>query len=593
MREFDVVTPPFAMSAADLWTLRMDLGWDEYFAELDGQTLALVSLDEGAESSCARVLELTYIKNPLPEWLQRTAGQEKLSFSLQQSFTKDAWDPAHPYEYTTVFPFLKDRISVGGRQWVEELGPHRCRLHARVTVSVRVPAVGATVERGIEKGVRDAYAEMPKRTHDYVRLKAERGGHRRTPSSDAVGLRQPRSPPGRYADGAPSAAADAGPPLPRSLASERAWAAAAIAKPPPPPEEPSLLDRLLASRWLRCAVGGGGADDDATAAKMAAVAEASRAEGFHAAKLSLAAKDAEIALLTQQLQALILRFKEKSEKPAGFSAAASAARTAARLGLAAAAPAAAPRPTAVALQEAAAASALRAELAQRDAALRENAAALTRERAAGDLARRRLVELEDALAREKARAEKAERAAAAAKAEAETESEGDDDDDEDEEEVEVLLALDGAPTPSSTPSASPAPPPIPPPPPRSNPLFRTDSMLEAEVEFEAEMEVVQRVVLGELAAVEAQAAVAERLAARGQLEVARMTRQLQQSILQSKQSAEAARRGGTPARAPVPPPPVEPPPPLAPPPPPPPPPAPIWTVDNPPPPPPPLPDLQV
>ena len=97
MREFDVVTPPFAMSAADLWTLRMDLGWDEYFAELDGQTLALVSLDEGAESSCARVLELTYIKNPLPEWLQRTAGQEKLSFSLQQSFTKDAWDPAHPY----------------------------------------------------------------------------------------------------------------------------------------------------------------------------------------------------------------------------------------------------------------------------------------------------------------------------------------------------------------------------------------------------------------------------------------------------------------------------------------------------------------
>ena len=44
MREFDVVTPPFAMSAADLWTLRMDLGWDEYFAELDGQTLALVSL---------------------------------------------------------------------------------------------------------------------------------------------------------------------------------------------------------------------------------------------------------------------------------------------------------------------------------------------------------------------------------------------------------------------------------------------------------------------------------------------------------------------------------------------------------------------
>ena len=109
MREFDVVTPPFAMSAADLWTLRMDLGWDEYFAELDGQTLALVSLDEGAESSCARVLELTYIKNPLPEWLQRTAGQEKLSFSLQQSFTKDAWDPAHPYEYTTVFPFLNLR----------------------------------------------------------------------------------------------------------------------------------------------------------------------------------------------------------------------------------------------------------------------------------------------------------------------------------------------------------------------------------------------------------------------------------------------------------------------------------------------------
>ena len=116
-------------------------------------------------------------------------------------------------------------------------------------------------------------------------------------------------------------------------------------------------------------------------------------------------------------------------------------------------------------------------------------------------------------------------------------------------------------------------------------------MLEAEVEFEDEMVVVQRVVLGELAAVEAQAAVAERLAARGQLEVARMTRQLQQSILQSKQSAEAARRGGAPARAPVPPPPVEPPPPLAPPPSPPP--APIWTVDNPPPPPPPLADLQV
>ena len=140
MREFDVVTPPFAMSAADLWTLRMDLGWDEYFAELDGQTLALVSLDEGANSSCARVLELTYIKNPLPEWLQRTAGQEKLSFSLQQSFTKDAWDPAHPYEYTTVFPFLKDRISVGGRQWVEELGPHDAHVvveHRRGSAAVR------------------------------------------------------------------------------------------------------------------------------------------------------------------------------------------------------------------------------------------------------------------------------------------------------------------------------------------------------------------------------------------------------------------------------------------------------------------------
>ena len=130
------------VSATDFWSLRSDRGYDEWFAELDGQVSRLVNneqtkTDEGLDY-VQRLVKLEFKQNPMPHFLRKQFGLHEFAFHVTSSFYKDAFDEEHPYTYSTEFPILTDRISVEGVQWLQEISDTRCRLQARVRIHVQL-----------------------------------------------------------------------------------------------------------------------------------------------------------------------------------------------------------------------------------------------------------------------------------------------------------------------------------------------------------------------------------------------------------------------------------------------------------------------
>ena len=166
------------VSADDFWSLRMDTGFDRFIAEGDKQIWSLLSEAEepaGADGAVAmrRHTKLNFKENPVPSWLRGAlGGGSDFSFKVTAHFYPTLYDEAHPYAYSTAFPVLADAISVVGKQWALAAGPNRCRLVSRVEVSVALTGLGGSIEKLIERGVKDAYKALPRRAEKYL---AQRG----------------------------------------------------------------------------------------------------------------------------------------------------------------------------------------------------------------------------------------------------------------------------------------------------------------------------------------------------------------------------------------------------------------------------------
>ena len=159
-------------SAADFWSLRNDRGYDEWFAELDGQRSILIKNEQTPQEDGLvygqRTVRLEFKENPVPQYLRKKFKLDNFAFLVTSSYYKNAFDEEHPYTYSTEFPVLTDRITVEGVQWAEEISEERCRLHARVRIAVQLNVLGPQIERQIEKGIRAAYAELPERACDFL-----------------------------------------------------------------------------------------------------------------------------------------------------------------------------------------------------------------------------------------------------------------------------------------------------------------------------------------------------------------------------------------------------------------------------------------
>ena len=162
-----------AMSAADFWALRSDTGFDDFFAKIDKQVFKLIQNDlqhdEKGRPFINRQLKLTLLENPVPASMRKMFGvSDEFAFKVKCAFHTELYDEAHPFTYQTFFPVLTDKIEVTGLQWCVPLTESTCTLCAAIRVRVAIPGIGGTVEKAVEKSMRAAYKELPRRSLEYV-----------------------------------------------------------------------------------------------------------------------------------------------------------------------------------------------------------------------------------------------------------------------------------------------------------------------------------------------------------------------------------------------------------------------------------------
>mmetsp|Transcript_15011 Transcript_15011/g.45828 ORF Transcript_15011/g.45828 Transcript_15011/m.45828 type:complete len:637 (+) Transcript_15011:381-2291(+) len=91
------------------------------------------------------------------------------AFVVKSSWRTHVFDEAHAMDLETILPVFSDRISIKAQQWAVPISDSECMVCAKVRISVsRLPGISGTVERGIEKGMRDAYAQLPARAFEYA-----------------------------------------------------------------------------------------------------------------------------------------------------------------------------------------------------------------------------------------------------------------------------------------------------------------------------------------------------------------------------------------------------------------------------------------
>lgn len=87
------------MSAERFWALRVDEGFDHFFAELDNQICEMRQHDETEEAdgttSVARCYNLKLKENPVPPRLRNMMGKRDFAFTVRASFHKEKFDEAH------------------------------------------------------------------------------------------------------------------------------------------------------------------------------------------------------------------------------------------------------------------------------------------------------------------------------------------------------------------------------------------------------------------------------------------------------------------------------------------------------------------
>ena len=132
------------LSAEEFWWLRMDVGFDLYMANARDGGCEVLELNEGTEK-VERVTLLTYQENPIPPSLRGMLGATEFSFKVKAHWHKHKYDAEHGMTFTSEPPVFADRIKVGGRQWLEVVGPRQCRIQQQTNVSVKIFGVGGQV----------------------------------------------------------------------------------------------------------------------------------------------------------------------------------------------------------------------------------------------------------------------------------------------------------------------------------------------------------------------------------------------------------------------------------------------------------------
>lgn len=163
------------LSAEQFWALRADQQWDEHVANLDGQVFHLSwakdEVDTEENPMVRREVRLTFRENPVPKALRGLLKDPDFAFLVKSSWRTRCWDEAHAMDLETILPVFSDRISIKARQWAEPISDRQCKICARVKIGVSrmpLPGIAGTIERGIEKGMRDAYAQLPARALAYA-----------------------------------------------------------------------------------------------------------------------------------------------------------------------------------------------------------------------------------------------------------------------------------------------------------------------------------------------------------------------------------------------------------------------------------------
>ena len=161
------------LPARQYWALRLDDGFDAFCARADGCFIQPVSFERTTDANglarCVAESRLVYEENPVPASLRHMLGTETFAFVSRSAWYADRFDAAHPAEFDSTPPVLKDRISVRGRCWLEERSPAACRHVYRVEVDVRVFGLGSMAELAIERRLEANYARLGKLTLQYVR----------------------------------------------------------------------------------------------------------------------------------------------------------------------------------------------------------------------------------------------------------------------------------------------------------------------------------------------------------------------------------------------------------------------------------------
>ena len=166
----------------EFWALREDANWDHYNAELDGQIFTTLKqdrwLDEATgEEKIQRSHRLKAKVNPIPRALRSTLGVDEFIVRVHATWHARLYEKQHAMALQVQTPVFTDRIKINGEQWAEKVDDHNCLLKTRMTIQCKLPGpgIGTQVEKGTEKGMKDAYKDQPRRVIEYLKQRAAKG----------------------------------------------------------------------------------------------------------------------------------------------------------------------------------------------------------------------------------------------------------------------------------------------------------------------------------------------------------------------------------------------------------------------------------
>ena len=116
-----------------------------------------------SESELTRKVRVEPEVGNLPGPVKKVLG-DKLSYLEEGTFDKKT----KRYRFKVTPSSLADRTKVAGEMWVETLGPKKIARMCKISVEVKVFAIGGMVEKRIADDLRGSYDRGTAYTNDYL-----------------------------------------------------------------------------------------------------------------------------------------------------------------------------------------------------------------------------------------------------------------------------------------------------------------------------------------------------------------------------------------------------------------------------------------